>query len=336
MLIQYAELDTDDFHKILATMPHLTRLNLRFVTPMKDCIFEYMIERDMKIQDLHLDSPNLVTDACWRQIFTKLGPHLQSLKLWNLDSAFDDQTVKVMCKSCPNLRRLKLKYLWQIGNEALEAVSTMKTLEHLSLHLMNETNPDALLQIVAKLGPSLRSLSLEGFELADDRLPQFIHEHCGQLYKLRFTQNAVCTDKALTNLFKNWSNPPLTYVDFHGLRDVDMSNPDGPDEPVGLASGGFIALMEHSGSKIRTLNIASCRHISYSAYEEVFADGKRYPELRYLDIAFNGVVDSHLAQRIFHCCPALTNLVVFGCFKFRNVQAPKNVAVIGTVHGEYH
>lgn len=290
----------------------------------------------MKIKDLHLDSPNLVTDACWRQAFTQLGPHLQSLKLWNLDSAFDDETVKVMSQSCTGLRRLKLKYLWKIGNEALGTISTMKTLEHLSLHLMNETNPEALLRIIAELGSRLRSLSLEEFELADDRLPQFIHEHCRQLGKLRFTQNAVCTDKALVGLFKDWPNPPLTYVDFHGLRDVDMSNPDGPDEPVGLASGGFIALMEHSGPKIQSLNIASCRHISYAAYEEVFAEGKRYPELKYFDIAFSGVVDAYLAQCIFRCCPALTNLVVFGCFKYRNVQAPKSVAVIGTVHGEDH
>ena len=90
-LTRSIELGTDDFHKILATMPNLTRLNLRFVTPMKDRIFQYMMDRDMNIQDLHLDSPNLVTDEVWRQLFTRLGPRLRSLKLWNLDSAFDDE-----------------------------------------------------------------------------------------------------------------------------------------------------------------------------------------------------------------------------------------------------
>ena len=89
--------------------------------------------------------------------------------------------------------------------------------------------------------------------------------------------------------------------------------------------------MEHSGSKIETLKLTSCRHISYAAYEEVFAEHKQYPELKSLDIAFNGVVDDYLAQCIFRCCPALTKLVVFGCFKIRDLRVPKGLAVIGTV-----
>lgn len=312
-------------------MPVLTRLNLRFVTPMKNRIFQYMMDRDMNIQDLHLDSPNLVTDDCWRQVFTQLGPRLQSLKLWNLDSAFDNETMQVMCNSCTGLRRLKLKYLWKIGDKALESIATLKNLEHLSLHLSQETNPEPLLRVITEVGPKLRSLSLEEFPLADDRLLQHIHEHCHHLTKLRFTKNDLCTDKELAALFRGWSNPALRFVDFNSLRDVDMSNPAGPPEPVGLASDGFIALMEHSGSKIETLNIASCRHISYAAYEEVFSEHKRYPELKYLDIAFQGVVDDYLAQCIFRCCPALTRLVVFGCFKIRDLRVPKGVAVIGTM-----
>lgn len=331
ILISGLGLDTDDYHKILASMPALTRLNLRFVTPMKDRIFQYMIDRDMNIQDLHLDSPNLVTDDCWRQVFTQLGPRLQSLKLWNLDSAFDDETVQIMCNSCTGLRRLKLKYLWKIGDKALESIATLKNLEHLSLHFSQETNPEPLLQVITEVGPKLRSLSLEEFRLADDRLLQHIHEHCHHLSKLRITKNDLFTDKELAALFRGWSNPALRFVDFNGLRDVDMSNPAGPPEPVGLASDGFIALMEHSGSKIETLNIASCRHISHAAYEEVFSEHKRYPELKYLDIAFQGVVDDYLAQCIFRCCPALTRLVVFGCFKIRDLRVPKGVAVIGTM-----
>lgn len=330
-LTRSIELGTDDYHKILATMPNLTRLNLRFVTPMKDRIFEYMMDRDMNIQDLHLDSPNLVTDEVWRQLFTRLGPRLRSLKLWNLDSAFDDETVEVMAKNCTQLQRLKLKHLNKIGDKALEAISTMKTLEHLSLHISNETTPEPLLQIITELGSNLRSLSLEEFYFADDRLLQLIREKCRHLTKLRLAINAEFTDKALAELFHEWPNPPLTFADFHRVRDVDMANPGGPPEPVGLASNSFIALMEHSGARLQSLNVASCRHISHAAYETVFGEGKRYPELKYLDISFNGVVDDYLAQCIFRCCPALTRMVVFGCFKIRDVKVPRGVAVIGTV-----
>lgn len=330
-MTRYPGLDTDDYHKILASMPALTRLNLRFVTPMKDRIFQYMMDRDMDIQDLHLNSPNLVTDECWRQFFAQMGSRLQSLKLWYLDSAFDDETMQIMCNSCTSLRRLKLKYLWKIGDKALDAISNLKSLEHLSLQLIQETSPEPLLRIIAEVGSQLRSLSLEKFTQADDRLLQLVHEQCCHLFKLRLTGNAMFTDKGLTELFRGWSNPALTHADFHLLRDVDMSNPAGPPEPIGLASDGFIALMEHSGSRIETLNIASCRHISYKAYEEVFAEHKRYPELKYLDIAFNAVVDDYLAQCIFRCCPALARLVVFGCLKIHDVRVPKGVAVIGTM-----
>ncbi|KAJ5157589.1 uncharacterized protein N7482_008689, partial [Penicillium canariense] len=326
-----AKLGTDDYHKILATVPGLTKLNLRFVTPMKDRIFQYMMDRDMNIQDLHLDSPNLVTDEIWQQLFIQLGPRLRSLKLWNLDSAFDDETAEVMAKQCTQLQRLKLKHLTKIGDKALEAISTMKTLEHLSLYISQETAPEPLLQILTELGPNLHSLSLEEFYYADDRLLQLIHERCRHLYKLRLAMNAEFTDKALASLFRDWSNPPLTFVDFHRVRDVDMANPGGPPEPIGLASDGFVAMMEHSGSKLQSLNVASCRHISYAAYEEAFGEHKRYPELKYLDISFNGVVDDYLAQCIFRCCPALTRMVVFGCFKIRDIKIPRGVAVIGTV-----
>jgi len=314
-------------------MPRLTRLNLRFTTPMKDPIFEYMMDRDMEIKDLHLDGPNLVTDACWRQLFMKLGHRFQSLKLWNLDDAFDDETAKVMCNHCPNLQRLKLKFLYKTGNGTLEAISTLKFLEHLSLQFLKETetDPKHLLEIITSAGPRLKTLSLEEFEFADDSLLQLIHEQCHSLTKLRLTKNCTFTDKGLAALFTNWSNNALTYVDMNSLRDVDMTNPNGPEEPIGLASAGFVALMEHSGWKIQHLNIASCRHISYQAFEQVFAEGKVYPDLKYLDISFSPVVDDYLAQCIFRSCPVLQRLVVFACFKIRDIHIPRELAVIGTV-----
>lgn len=314
-------------------MPRLTRVNLRFTSPMKDAIFHYMLERDMEIKDLHLDGPNLVTDACWRQVFMKLGHRFLSLKLWNLDSAFDNETAQVMCIQCPNLHRLKLKFIHKIDNEMLEGISTLKSLQHLSLRFLKETviDTEPLLQILASVGPQLRSLSLEEFELVDDRLLQHIHEHCHHLAKLRLTLNSTFTDKGLAGLFTGWANQALTYVDFHSLRDVDMTNPAGPEEPIGLAFDGFVALMEHSGSKIQHLNIASCRHVSYKAFEQVFAENKLYPNLRYLDISFSTVVDDYLVQCIFRCCPALQRLVVFACFKIRDVHIPRGLALIGTV-----
>ena len=314
-------------------MPHLTRVNLRFTTPFKDEIIQYMVDRDMQIKDLHLDGANLVTDACWRHLFQKLGHRLQSLKLWNLNSAFDDETAQVMCKQCPNLQRLKLKFLHKTGNGTLEAISSLPFLEHLSLHYLKETeiDPKHLLSIMSAVGSRLKTLSLEEFELVDDKLLQLIHEQCHSLTKLRLSKNFTFTDAGLAALFVNWPNQALTYVDMNSLRDVDMTNPNGPEQPIGLASSAFVALMEHSGAKLQHLNIASCRHIPYQAFEQVFAEGKVYPELKYLDLSFSPAVDDYIAMCIFRCCPALQRLVVFACFKIRDIHIPRGLAVIGTV-----
>ncbi|KAL4971580.1 hypothetical protein BDW66DRAFT_21807 [Aspergillus desertorum] len=323
------KLETDDFQKIFAFMPALTSVNLRFAGQLKDNVIDYMLDRNTGIRHLQLDSANLVSDSRWRKVFQKLGDQLESLRLSNLDSSLDDESIGVMCKSCPVLERLKLTQCWKMSDLSLRAISTLPSLKHLSLDLIQETKTESLVELVSSIGPNLRSLSLRGFSTADDTLFDMIHDKCRHLHKLRFSDNATCTDKGFTKLFENWSNPPLEFVDLSSTRDLDNSNPNGPPDAIGLASSGFAALMRHSGSAIRRLNIASCRHISYGAFEEVFADGKSYPHLKELDVSFHTVMDDYLVGRIFRSCPAIQKVVAFACFNVREVRVPKGASLIG-------
>ncbi|KAL4811553.1 hypothetical protein BDV18DRAFT_11110 [Aspergillus unguis] len=323
------KLETDDFQKIFTFMPALTNVNLRFAGQLKDNVIDYMLDRKLKIQHLQLDAANLVSDLRWRQTFKSLGSQLETLRLSNLDFSLDDETIEALCESCTGLRRLKLIHCWKMSDRSLKAISTLPFLEHLSLNLVQETKLESLLELVSKVGPKLRTLSLQGFPHADDTLLEVIHDKCRFLSKLRFCDNSVCTDKGFTKLFENWSNSPLEFVDLSSTRDVDNSNPDGPIDATGLASDGFVALMRHSGSTIRKLNIASCRHISYAAFEEVFAENKTYHNLKELDVSFHTVMDSYLVGRIFRSCPALQHLVAFACFNVRDARVPKGVSLIG-------
>jgi DNA repair protein RAD7 len=323
-----AKLDSDDFETIFAFMPSLVHVNLRFAGQMKDKVMQYMMDRNSSIKHLQLDAANLVSDACWRQLFQTLGPRLESLKLSNLDYSLDDETVKVMATHCTNLRRLKLKECWKPGDDSLCAIADLSNLEHLSLEFIQETKGDNIVHVIEQIGPKLQTLSLQSFHAAEDRLLDVIHRQCRRLSKLRFTGNAVCTDKAYTDLFTHWSNPPLVFVDLSSTRDVDNSHPDGPADPIGLASDGFIALMKHSGSKVRTLNISSCRHISHSAFETVFGSETVYPQLKELDISFQSTVDDYLVNCIFKSCPALKRLTAFACFEARDVHVPVGVALL--------
>ncbi|KAE8144281.1 RNI-like protein [Aspergillus avenaceus] len=324
-----AKLETHDFQKIFTSMPALVNVNLRFAGQIKDSVFEYMLGRELKIKRLQLDATNLVSDSYWRRLFKILGPQLEILKLSNLDFSLNDETVKVMCGCCTTLRRLKLNQCWKIGDDSLQALSSLNSLEHLSLDLTRETKNESILEVVSSIGPRLRTLSLEGFPNADDELLQVIHHSCDSLRKLRLSNNSVCTDKGFRRLFTGWSNPSLEFVDFSSMRDLDNSDLDSPEGVIGLASEGFVSLMEHSGTTIRKLNISSCRHISRDAFEHVFSGGKIYPNLRELDISFHTVMDDYLIGKILQCCPAIKKLVAFACFNVRDVRIPAGVALIG-------
>ena len=315
-------------------MPSLTQVNLRYAGQLKDRVLEYMMEKNSQIKDLQFDAVNLVSDACWRRVFQKYGSQLESVKLSNLDYSFDDETVEDMCKHCTRLRRLKLKQCWKTGDRSLKAIAGLKFLEHLSLNFVEETSKEGLGDIILNVGSNLRTLSLDGFHHADDHVLRLIHSKCHSLVKFRLSDNAVCTDQAYAQLFTGWQNPPLEYVDLSSTRDVDNSNPDGPEEPTGLASQGFVALMDHSGSKVQKLNIASCRHVSHEAFEEVFSEDKKYPHLTELDVSFHMAMDDFLIGSIFRCCPAIKKLVAFACFNVRDVRVPAGVALIGGLRAQ--
>ena len=296
---------------------------------VKDEVIEYFLERGVPIRHLQLEAANLVSDDKWRDLFRRHGSQLDSLKLSWLDFSGDDETVAHLTRYCPNLSRLKLKKLFKIGDQSLEYIAEMKNLKHLSLRFVQPTNTEPLLKLISAVGPNLRTLSLERFENADDSVLQAIHTCCRHLNKLRFTENDYCTDTGFVDLFCAWENPPLSFLDLASNRDLDYTNPDGPKDPIGLASEGFKAMMTHSGSRVEKLDISSCRHISHGAFLETFDGVKTYPSLKDVNISFLTRIDGPVVVGIFKSCPQLRKLTAFGCFNVRDVLVPPSVALIG-------
>lgn len=328
------ELETDDYIKIFSIVPRVQTLNLRNSGQFKDEVIDYILERNIPIQHLQLAAPNLVSDAKWQEFFRRRGSHLDSLKLSGLDYAMDDHTVSQMVEHCPNLRRLKLKECFKVGDPSLDAISRMKKLEHLSLRLKLPTSASSLASLIAQIGYSLRTLSLERFDNADDSVLKTIHTTCNQLSKLRFTLNDFCTDAGFVSLFSDWSNPPLAFADLSSNRDLDYANPDGPTDAIGLASNGFRALIKHSGSRLERLDISSCRHITYEAFSEIFDGATQYPYLRDMNISFLTRVDTPILAGVFRSCPQLTKVTAFGCFNIRDVEVPAGLALIGVPNAQ--
>jgi DNA repair protein RAD7 len=324
-----AYLEANDYNQIFAVVPDLQRLVLGNTCQMKDPAMDYMLERCHKLKHVQLYASNLVSNDMWHKFFQVMGQRLETLKLKWLDAAFEDDAVEKMAARCKNLSRLKLELCRRIGEPALNAIATMPNLEHLSLHIGREVSSDILVNLIQQRGPKLRTLSLKKFLDADDAVIQAIHDSCANLQKLRVSENDTISDAAFTALFTNWSNPPLHFVDVNATRDIDNNNPDGPDEATGLASNAFRALMSHSGSALKHLDISSCRHIDVAAFEEVFKGATVYPCLEEINVSFCNRVDTIIVGAIFKSCPALKRLVAFGCFSVDDVVVPRNVALVG-------
>lgn len=329
-----AKLEEEDFQKIFAFMPFVEKVDFRCAGQMKDAALEYLTGRESRIKHLQLDSCNLISDECWEKFFEVHGSKLEVLKLSNLDVSMGDDAVAHMVKNCPNLRFLKLTDCWKPTDASLKSMASLSKLEGLSLNLIQPTSHEALLDLISSTGPNLRTLSLRNIKAADDAILDMIHLRCTNLTKLRLSDNSLFTDKGFATLFTDWRNPGLLTVDVSGNRDVDNANPDGPEDAIGFASSGFKALMKHSGSTLRRLNISSCRHISFDAFAEVFAADTTYPRFQELDMSFQTCIDDFLVGSIFRSCPGLAKVIAFACFQVRDVTVPRGVAMIGGMNAQ--
>ncbi|KAJ4994412.1 hypothetical protein SVAN01_00241 [Stagonosporopsis vannaccii] len=329
-----AYLETEDFDQIFAVCPTVKKLSLRNCCQFKDSNVDYLIEKAKSLVDIQLLGANLVSNDKWIELFIARGPDLKSLKVEWLDAAFDDQAVEALTTFCPNIERLKIERCKKLGVDSIDAIARLEQLEHLTLRFYEQVPHEKLIHMITSVGAHLRTLCLEHFLDNDsesmDEVLDAIHKTCRHVTKFRFSENSECTDDGYVNLFTNWTNPPLHYVDVNSLRDMDNTNPDGPEDyPVGLGSGGFQALMAHSGSRLEYLDISSCRHISHATFTDMFDGKKQYPHLREINLSFCPVVDTQVVAGIFRCCPQLQKLVTFGCFQVANVVVPKGIVLIG-------
>ncbi|KAF2151772.1 RNI-like protein [Myriangium duriaei CBS 260.36] len=324
-----AYLEVDDYMQMFAVSPGIRKLVIRNACQLKDEAIEYMLEKCDNINYLQLYAANLISDGMWLKLFKRYGKQLETFKLNWLDATFGDDIAAAMVKNCPNIRRLKLKLCRRLGQATIETISKLKHLEHLSLQISSEVSPESLVNLVQKCGANLRTLSLEHFLDLDDTVLSAIHINCKNISKMRISENDTATDAGFAALFSHWENPPLKFANFNSTRDVDNNNPTGPEEAIGVADAGFKALMKHSGFALEDLNIASCRHVSLSTFNDVFDGEAIYPALERIDMSFCSRVDTRVIAGIFKSCPAVKKVIAFGCFDVQDVVVPRDVVLIG-------
>jgi DNA repair protein RAD7 len=324
-----AKLSSDDFIRIFQTAPGLKKLKVRNGIHFKDEVLDYLLSRHIELEDLYLHGANLVSEDKWKEFLHQKGAPLRSLRIYFTDKHVNDAVLEVLPAACPSLTRLKICHNQQVGGPGIAAISQLASLRHLSLDLRNAVHSDAYVSLLAKIGPQLQTLSLTRVPEADNTVLDAIHTHCRALKKLRITESEDMTDAGFVRLFTGWANPGLEFLDLQKCRQLDSAHPRANPDGLGLCSGGFRALMAHSGRTLRDLNVHGCRHIGAAAMEAVFAPGARYEMMKKLEISFCEEVTDFVVGSVFRSCPGLRELNVFGCMKVRDVRVPRGRILVG-------
>jgi DNA repair protein RAD7 len=328
-----AKLGPDDYIRIFQIVPTVKYLRLRNAVQFKNKVMDHLLGTKVDLESLSLHGANLIDDDMWNRYFNEKGSHLKAFKIAYTDGHFGDEQIELMTKNCLALERLKISHNQKVTDKGIKHISQFKNLKHLSLEFYEtatkSTTSESYVEVLNSVGPGLRTFSLETAHTVNDTILDAIHENCQSLSKLRITDNEVLTDQGFANLFTNWLNPPLSFIDFHKCRHIDASEPRENPDNIGLCSSGFEALMKHSGSALRLLKLQSCRHISYQAFENIFGGDLRYPELQEMDLSFCQAINDFMVGCIFRSCPNLLRLKVFGNFGVRDIRIPKGRILIG-------
>ena len=329
-----ARLGDQDFISIFQIAPNLRRFKARCAIQFKDEVMDYLLSRDIALESFYLHGANLLSEEKWHEYFAAKGQALKGLQVYYTDNHFGDESIVAIAKHCPNLLRLKVENNQKLTSKGVEDIGQLSSLEHLGLQLQNPTSSAAACRAVSKIGHGLKTFSLKIVPETDDNVLRAIHEHCRSLQKLRITDSEKMTDQGFVQLFTDWQNPPLHFLDLQKCRHIDSTRPRDNDDQVGLCGEGFKALMAHSGSKLENLNVHACRHISQEAFEKVFDDKAHYPELRKLEISFCEDVTDFVLGCIFRACPKIKEVNVFGCMKVKDVRVPRGVILVGVPNAQ--
>ncbi|OTB06125.1 hypothetical protein M426DRAFT_118648 [Hypoxylon sp. CI-4A] len=328
-LYDAALLGQDDLIRIFQVCSSLQHLKLRNAIQFKDDVMEYLMGRNLTLESLYLHGANLLTEEYWEKYLEAKGEKLKHLSVYFTDKHFNDKIVCSLKDSSPDLVKLKICHNQEVSKEGVSSISHLKKLQHLSLQLLKEVPTEVYAEVINSVGENLRTLSLRGVSDVDDRLLDAIHDKCRHLSKLRITHSEVITDAGFVRLFKGWKNKSLVHIDLELCRHVDSENPKENPHKIGLCSDGFQAIMKHSASTLRKLNIHGCRHISREAFEEAFSVENVYPQLTDMEISFCSEVNDFIVGSIFRSCPNLRRLNVFGCMKVKDVRVPRGKILVG-------
>ncbi|KAL5628766.1 hypothetical protein BROUX41_002157 [Berkeleyomyces rouxiae] len=334
-LYDAAKLTMDDLSLCFHTCTKLKKIIVRNGIQFKDPVMQIIIEANVPIESFSLHGGNLLSSDGWKDFFSARGPALKAIVVEYTDTSFSDDVVQHMVDKCPNLKHVSIRHSAKLTSHTLEAISRLKNLTSLSLQITAPIGVEHFCNLIAAVGPNLEVLSLRDMHEANNSLLDSIRTHCHTLRKLRINECPEFTDVAMANFFTNWTNPPLQHIDLYRCRPLVEKRSDdqeGEDDTAKPAIGprAFQALIAHSASHLRYLNVASARHISGEAFTEAFNVEGGLPRLTYADLSFCEMMTNTLVEKLIAVAPQMQQIVAFGCLRLSaKLIVPRHVQVIG-------
>ncbi|KAH0542244.1 hypothetical protein FGG08_003366 [Glutinoglossum americanum] len=304
------KLEVDDYKRIFAIAPAIGSLTLLNASQFQNDVMDYFTQRIKSLRKLHLHSANLIDDNRWQSFFVRHGYSLESLRLEFLDEFFTLDTIKVMVKHCSRLKSLRLEHLNHFKDDAVQELAKFTKLEHLTVRLGADVDPQTLIMLIEAFGWNLRTLAIKDCASLDRSILTAIRTNCPRITRLNLSGAESLPFSAFSILFNGWKNPGLTKLDLSSVRTLDLGEQSDGDAEFTGTHDALTALMAHSGKRLEKLDLHSSRPISHEDLCSAFTEGNTYSYLKNIDLSFVQAVDDFVVGSIVRCCPKLEFLTV--------------------------
>lgn len=296
--------------------PRMEHLELIYCGHITSKVVKAYADRLHFLKSLQLSGAFLVSKEAWNHLFEKVGKRLETFSVRHT-ARFVKENMEALAKRCPNLKQLKLGHLAHMDSDWLSFIGTFKKLHTLEFAWSAAEHPlktEDVVDMLSKIGPQLVDLAIKGgHELDDKILSEGLLKHCPNLKKLNLEQCDQLTPGAMADFLKNWQSAR------GGLTHLDISRCIEFDDEV------LKAVLTHSGSTLRHLNLHSLEKLSPTALELLGGgdltdeDGKvvgkvePLKELVWLDCGFVRSMDDFVLQKVITNCTSLRDIQVWGC-----------------------
>lgn len=279
---------------------------------------------------------------------------------------FDLQCLEALHRRCKSsLTALRLKEMSKLDDDWLNLLAGFTNLASLDISRpARSVSDDALIALLAQIGSNLSHLDLSGHEdLSDRTLLEGVKLYATSLASFSAADLPLLTDEGVSQLFGAKPIPEASEtqgVQMRGGEDgdgisstEDTAMDDGSDVPgdlpgidttcnippleqvdlsrsTALGSRALAALLQHSGNKVRDLNINQWKDADN---ETLLTLGPSAPRLTNVNIGWCRNVDNFVVKAMLDSCPNLKLILCSGCNRLtgdcpRKVWIPYSTLVL--------